>query len=52
MSEYSDKAAALAAKFDEKWGPFTRSLAGHPKTALAIGFGAGVSLGLLLAFVF
>lgn len=43
--DLSSKSVEIAAKFEEKWGPFTRALAGHPKTALAIGFGAGVAIG-------
>ena len=52
MSEFSDKARELALKFDNRWGPFTRSLAGNPKTALAIGAGAGLALGLVLGWIF
>lgn len=39
------KARELETKFNSQWGPFTRSLAGHPKTALAIGVGAGLAIG-------
>lgn len=41
----SDKAIEIAQKFDATWGPFTRALAEHPKTALAVGFGAGLAIG-------
>jgi len=51
MTALSDKAKELAAKFDNQWGPFTKSLAGNPKTALAIGAGAGFVLGFLVAWI-
>lgn len=42
------KGEDLKRKFEEKWDPFTRSLAGHPKTALATGFVAGAIVGGLI----
>ena len=46
------KAKELERKFNEEWGPFTRSLAGRPKTALAIGAAAGFLVAAGLAFIF
>lgn len=51
MSEISDKARELALKFDNQWGPFTKSLAGNPKTALAIGAGAGALAMLIITWI-
>lgn len=45
QEQIAAKAREIEDKFNSQWGTFTRTLAGHPKTALAIGFGAGVALG-------
>lgn len=48
----NERAIELAQKFDAQWGPFTRALAEHPKTALAVGFIAGFLVAIGLALIF
>lgn len=51
-SQLSEGALQAAQKFDAVWDPLTRALYGHPKTALGIGFSAGLLVAVGIAFIF
>lgn len=43
----SAEAAAIAAKFDQHWGAFVRTIIKHPRMAVLIAFGAGALAGAI-----
>ena len=50
--DVSAEAAAVAAKFDARWGAIVRYIVAHPRQSVLIAYGAGVIGGLILAAVF